>query len=139
MKVIFLDYDGVINLAGPNAPASAFSKAACSNVKKLLNEVKDLKIVISSSWRHRGLDFVKSVLDQVGIGSDRVIGITPEDAHSRLHHIKEWLNNNKEVANFVILDDDGGLPEHAPHLVKVNPYIGVTGSDVEKAKKILKV
>ena len=99
MKVVFLDFDGVINING------SFSPAAIKNLSKLLEKDPELKIIVSSSWRHNGLKFVKDTLSKEGIDKDRVVDTTDSTQRDdRGHHIERWIQDHKPEA-FVILDE----------------------------------
>lgn len=132
MKVLFLDIDGVLNIS------NKFSKASVKNLNLLLSSNPDLKIVISSSWRRKGLDFVKKVLSKEGIDSSKIIGATDlKDVDDRGHHIERYLEDHKEVTNFVIIDDVDDMDNVVDHLVQTNPLVGITTNDVKKAVDIL--
>lgn len=133
MKVVFLDIDGVLRVL------NKFSESAVKNLNKLLEEVPELKIVVSSAWRHKGLKYVKDMLEDNGVDSSRIIGITDtkKDSPDRGHHIERWLDKHKEVTKFVILDDKEDMDRVVKELVKTNPYVGLTSSDVKKAIKKL--
>lgn len=93
MKIIFLDIDGVLNCE--NAYCSGECKytewinhrgdkdhhqSFCSWSKKWLNKLideTDAKIVISSTWRHSGIEYMKSVWEHEKM-SGEIIGITPD-------------------------------------------------------------
>jgi HAD domain in Swiss Army Knife RNA repair proteins len=135
MKVLFLDFDGVLVLAGKP------SKAAIDNLNYLLEKEPKLKIVISSSWRHKGLEFCKNFLHQNGVDKEKVIGITdlvPSD--NRGHHIERYLKENKKIKNFVIFDDIDESEMHncKKQMVQTNSYVGLTSKDVERAINLLK-
>jgi hypothetical protein len=133
MKILFLDVDGVINING------TFSKAAIVNLNKLLKAEKDLDIVISSSWRHKGLETCRDILETHGVDPDRIIGVTdskPND-YERGHHIQRWLDKHKDIDKFVIFDDNSDIKPDMAELVQTNPHVGITSSDVKKALKIL--
>lgn len=132
-RIIFCDWDGVIKING------VFSKSAMNNLNIILNSHKDNKIVVSSSWRHKGLKFCKDTLENNGIDPDQVVGVTdPTHMDSRGHHITRYLQDHKNVKGYVILDDVDEFNGIESHLVLVNSYIGLTGSDVKKSIDILK-
>ena len=131
MKIIALDIDGVLVVNG------VFSQAAVKNLNDLLAKEPDLKIVISSSWRHNGLQFCRDMLKYQGINEHKIIGTTDlVDKDDRGHHIERWVQDHKPET-FVILDDKADMDGVIDHLVQTNPYIGLTGSDVKKALDIL--
>jgi len=135
VNACFLDFDGVVIVNG------VFSKAAVFNLNSLLEKEPELKIVISSSWRHKGLEFCKILLEENGIDSDKVIGMTDAklSEEGRGGHIERYLYSH-DVDKFVILDDQGpkDMDNISSYLVKTNPFVGLTASDVAKAIKILK-
>ena len=140
MKVVFLDFDGVLNPERNYGADCNFSKAAVKNLNTLLEKEPDLKIVISSAWRHKGIMFCKEVLIKNGVNSQRrVIGITDmKNDGERGDNIKRFLENRNEINKFVILDDRRDMADLKDNLVKVSPIHGLTEKDVEKALEILK-
>jgi len=139
MKVVFLDFDGVLNTENSYSSTGDFSKAACENLHKFLNSMPGLKIVVSSSWRHKGLTKVKEILEKNGFAPKRVIDITDETERTdRGHHIERYVQDHKDIENFVILDDKADMDKILAHLVQINPVVGFTTKDAEKARKILK-
>lgn len=138
MKVVFLDFDGVINVFSNLSIDGRFSKVCCQHVNSLLKEFDDLKIVVSSSWRLSGLNEVRKILNLNGIDPERVIDITGDEKGDRGHQIQCWLDRNSGVESFVIIDDESDMGELITKLVKTNSFIGITSSDVKKAASILK-
>lgn len=140
MKVLFLDFDGVLNNHKNIDPdPEIFSPAACANLNSLLDAEPDLKIVVSSAWRHGGKEYVKKVLDKNGIPRTRVISITGSGPGCRGDQIKKWLDDHDEagIESFVIIDDESDMGPVKDRLVKTQSYVGLTSKDVEDAKKIL--
>ncbi len=139
MKIIFLDFDGVINPLTFHH-GSGFSASACANVQMLLTKEANARIVVSSSWRRWGLEKIREILKENGIDHTKVIGITEERGgwtpEHRALQIKDWLEKHKEVKEFVILDDYP-MPKYEAHYVKCNGYVGFTQKDVEIALRIL--
>lgn len=133
MKVVYADFDGVIFTFGEYN----FSKVACRNFSLLLQKEPDLKIVISSSWRHLGIEQCKKTLDANGIDSSRVVRITGDESGERGNQIQADLDRHPEVTNFVILDDDTDFTKLMDKLVHTNPSVGLTEADVQKAIDIL--
>lgn len=163
MKILFLDIDGVLNSAQSNemyyrqfleAPEpkrrsllrrEEFCPIACSNLRRVLREVPDLKIIISSSWRiGRTLAELRTVLEKIGVESDRILDVTP-----RIHNedrgieIQEWLSRTDSnsllmpvVEQFVIVDDDSDMAHLKPHLVQTDWRLGLTWIDAENIIKI---
>jgi len=161
MKIIFLDIDGVLNCE--NAYRSGHCQYQewiwedgtpdqyqrfCSWSKDLLNKLIDetgAKIVISSSWRHSGIDFMKKVWEFEEMHGE-IIGITPSMRASGIHvprgmEIKYFLENDLKfkhinwseeeqqdimdesgIENYIIIDDDSDmLYGQRNHFVHVLP------------------
>jgi hypothetical protein len=142
MKVLFLDFDGVLNLWPNPSRTGEFSKTACINLEMLLNRVPDLKIVISSSWKAYGLDAVRDILKSNGIDPRRVIDITGEEQSTderdhRGYQVDCWLERNLKVKSFAIVDDQPDFEHLKDHLVKTNKYIGLTQGNVESLMEIV--
>lgn len=139
MKVIFLDIDGVLNCE------LAYKRRKCNYVdtgggkhyqtfyepaKRLLNdliEVTGAYVVISSTWRAGGLEWMRKVWKLEDM-SGEIIDITPfRNDRFRGFEIEEWLENvgfkhinwskdlQKEymdksgIENYVIIDDDSDM------------------------------
>lgn len=149
MKIIFLDFDGVIT-----TPSSKYclSPPHMDILGKIL-ESTGAYIVISSSWRRYNLEqtinFITSRSNPfVGKNPfpfiDRVIDITKRlrpikmsDYIHRGDEIQEWLDRH-EVESYVILDDINNMLEsQQSHLVLTDEIDGLTEKDVEKAIGIL--
>ena len=140
MKILFLDFDGVLNNHRNVDPdPEIFSPAACDNLRKLLDDEPDLRIVVSSAWRHGGKEYVRKVLSKNGIPRSKVVGITGNDPGVRGAQIKAWLDAHDEldIESFVIIDDESDMEPLKDRLVKTQSYVGLTSKDVEDAKKIL--
>lgn len=118
MKVIFLDIDGVLNVIpqGHDAHGGIFHPHLVDNLRHIIDST-DAKIVISSSWRHSGL---QAMLD---MWSDRklpgeIIGITGYrkdlDCFSKQRgtEVQEYVDKHPEIDTYVILDDDGDMLPH---------------------------
>lgn len=162
MKVIFLDFDGVITTleSGWNL---------CTKKMQLLGEIiekTDARIVISSSWRRNTLEDTIKFISGDSIHSkdnpfphcDKVIGITdrmyafswndkvnertgrrPNYLIPRGVEIDRWLKiNGHDVDNYVILDDDNDMLYcQRNNFVQTDPYKGLSEENVEQAIKIL--
>ena len=111
MKVIFLDVDGVLN------SDDYFDKIENMNIEGIENDIDvekikllrmaieetDAKVVLSSSWRYtRKAQSLKELLLRYGI----YVNSTPFLNHERGKEIKEWIKNNRDIEDFVILDDE---------------------------------
>jgi hypothetical protein len=163
MKVIFLDFDGVLNSSASFIMESRKKKklmetdpeagrefrvnntlchVCTSNFQYILDKCEDdVKIVISSTWRNLyDLEWLKSHLASYGIDSSRVIDKTPSSFNrERGFEINEWLEDHPEVTEFVILDDNfiGNGYEQAGKVVATSWATGLTLDACLKAIDIL--
>ncbi len=163
MKVIFLDIDGVLNSEKAYRSGECnytkwnwedgredHHQSFCSWSKELLNKLIEetgAKIVISSTWRSSGIEFMRKVWELEGM-SGEIIGITPNfrgdingytiprgceidyylEKEFGFHHInwdesvqKEYIDRSG-VENYIIIDDDGDmLYGQRNHFVHVLP------------------
>lgn len=151
-KVLFLDFDGVINSTAfhetrekqkPNFEPAKLSMEwwaegidpdAVGRLNGLLKRT-GAKVVVSSSWR-LGTDraWLQRVLEMRGFEGD-VIGITERYTGNRCFEIRRWLETTR-VQSFAILDDDWDA-RIVGHFVKTDSAVGLTDEDVEKAVEIL--
>ena len=144
MKVIFLDFDGVITTVESKW---RLSPPHMEIVKKIIDKT-GAKIVISSSWRFRDVEHtLKGIFGEdcnlencnFLLNTKNVIGVMSRKQNTRGAQISAWLLENPQVTNYVILDDDNFdiLPEHNGHLVQTHTMIGITNQDADLAIEIL--
>ena len=155
MRVVFLDFDGVITTLKSRYH---LDPEKMELVKRIV-DATDAKIVITSSWRRFTLeDTIKSITDtsspHVGenpfVPIEAVIGVTarmygfkysdPKKHYSipRGVEIERWINEHPEVEQYVILDDDCDMLYYQRNnFVHTDTYNGISEADVEKAIKIL--
>lgn len=193
MKIIFLDFDGVLNsmqevvlhhrqqraryrLFGPimktlsptrkHVPIFGygwhdairhanlrllsdhydFCPIACSNVQYILDKDPDVRIVVSSTWRLSGLEYVRYILKRNGIDDAKVIDITPgwpEDKskqRGRGDQIQYWLDLNPSIiTHFCIVDDDADMCDLMDRLVQTDPNEGFMWRHVQAVMKKLEI
>jgi hypothetical protein len=139
MRVVFLDFDGCLVPFAHYTMGDVFSPSCVQNFNNLLRSTDDLKIVISSSWRRKGVGKDKEILAKNGINTSGVIGTTDPEPGSKGKEIQKWLHAHPEVTKFVILDDeDDGIADVAyGNLVKTNVFVGLTAADVKKTLAVL--
>jgi hypothetical protein len=129
MKVIFLDFDGVLNSEGSfyyeyrrrngfkeqnvKGPINETLCNVCaSNFQYVLDTYPDAKIVISSTWRALfPLEWLKEKLNSYHIKGNRVIDKTPDLFASMLNsnrgiEINQWLSEHPEVKHYIVIDDN---------------------------------
>lgn len=152
MKVLFLDIDGVLNslestmMAGPRKRlvGDHVDPMLIRRLNKICEEVPDLKIVISSSWRKiYSIEEILEVFLKAGFNVkteiiDRTPGHVEGTDGKRGHEIEAWYKAHPEVTNYVILDDDSDmLRNQRRHFVNTSWVCGLTFADVYRCVKIL--
>src|SRR5258708_30810363 len=96
MKVIFLDFDGVLNSEASfryearqkrKNIQDTLSAIACSNLQYILEQDADVKLVISSTWRKlHTMQELQNILGRYGVNAAKLIGKTPITLVSNLAH-----------------------------------------------------
>lgn len=160
MKIIFLDFDGVLNSAASFMVTSKARKGLeqwqkdelppvnehldpilAHNFQFILDRCPDAKVVISSTWRNLfDLEWLKSHLSSYGIDSSRVIDKTPSSFNrSRGSEINDWLEDHPEVTHYTVIDDNyiGHGMEENGKVVATSWYVGLTLHDALKAIEML--
>lgn len=162
MKVLFLDFDGVLNSwdwmnrgvkyykpdTNFNTPVPrpsyqvlpVFEETAIDPraVRRLnrVTEATGAKIVVSSAWRaERTPEQLQQILTYFG-ATGQVISITPW-AGSRGNDIDAWLKEHPEVTQFAIVDDDADVSPHKHRAVKTEMARGLLDEHCEKLIKLL--
>ncbi len=152
MKIIFLDFDGVLN----SLQYDRERRTDQGNIDKSrlvllegLVEQTNAKIVLTTTWRkHWNKDNslcdaigeeINTIFDKHGL---HIYDKTSEiDVVDRAAEVRTWLQSHvNEVEEFVILDDIAfGWGELETHLVKTNYRIGrgLETIHIDKAKNIL--
>ncbi len=149
MKVIFIDFDGVLNTEKYVRSCAEFGLIIDPSKMALLKQITDAtaaKIVLSTSWREHW-DEVPQNCDNTGTEINNVFaqhdlhifGKTPILNCCREDEIAAWLKNNPQVTNFVVLDDRFLDSERIRgHFVKTFGYSkGLDETTVDKAIDIL--
>ncbi len=150
MKIVFLDFDGVLNSLSDIAfghPAAIFKRDAIARLNDILHLSK-AKVVISSSWRvHHSLDELRGFLEELGFQGE-IIAATPVFSHQhaqglkdlgliRCQEIQAWIDAQLEpLTSFVILDDME-LQLLAAYHVQTDMEIGLCDEHVGQAVAIL--
>lgn len=161
MKVIFLDIDGVLNAEddfGENKPNPHFSYHRGISDEKLnrLKEIVDktsAKIVLVSSWKVGYEKYLEDKENEIGVYLtnkmkevgleifDTTIKYDTDKGNSRGIEIALYLIDHKEIANYIVIDDDERIDYEKfnvlPHLIKTSPLTGLTDTIRDKAIKEL--
>lgn len=166
-KIIFLDFDGVLNtehnqnmLMYHGKPwkdkhGAFFDSDAVAELKRIVEET-GADIVIESSWKYLGLEAMKQMWSDRNMPGN-VIDVTPSSASDNLLlnadlddvdpgrtqwkgvEIASWIADIlHEEARYVIIDDEYViLDSQLPHFILTNPYDGITPELADRAIKIL--
>jgi hypothetical protein len=157
MRVIFLDFDGVLNtnasvgMAVPSEgqigdelwTAAWLDRTLVARLAGLVAQTAAV-LVISSSWRlRRSREELATMLAERG-GAIDVVDVTPRlprppegERLVRASEIAAWLDRHPEVSTFVILDDHADFGLLAGRHVHVDPAVGLTDEDVQRAIEVL--
>lgn len=141
MKVIFLDFDGVIN------NWNNFDGVDVNNVLPLIEIVKitGAKIVATSSNKYsfqvNGVEYADSnyshyVLELKKLGIE-IFDVTPYVEGNREKEIIKYLEEHPEIEEFLIFDDDYIIDPLKEHQVFLDLYMGITDEHVESSLNIL--
>ncbi len=148
MKVIFLDFDGVLNYERYVRAYKGVGLIIDPERMKLLKQITDKTgavVVLSTSWREHWSN-EENECDDIGreinqLFSEYNIRIADKTTDERLpreQQIKLWLQLNKNVENFVVLDDlileDEALNGHF-----VKTHNGRKGLDEENVKQVIEI
>jgi hypothetical protein len=148
MKVLFLDFDGVLaseqqirkdKRDGIDNEAKGLTcldicPMAKSNFQYIFERAPNLKIVVHSTRRSRfSLD---EFAEATGVARDAFIGITDPKYYDRFTAISTWLKLNPQVTHYVILED-GPMPGDLSHVIQTDPTNGLTLTDAKRAVTVL--
>lgn len=148
MKVVFLDFDGVLNsekYIRSCGEGVAIDPSRISLLKQII-DTTDAKIVLSSSWRVHWTHapdecnstgkLINDIFGQYGL---QIWDKTPQLRLRREQEIQCWLDEHPEAENFVVLDDrflDADFLDG--HFIKTsNHFDGLDETDVKNAIAIL--
>lgn len=145
-KVIFLDFDGVLNhrdfLAGVVLDIKRDEEMIDAECVARLNSIVERTgavVVISSSWRYgRTIDRLQRILNAKGF-TGKVAGATTTGfiCAPRRDEIQDAIDQiGDNLVSFVIIDDDDEA-EIPGHFVLTNFKVGLTDKHAENASRIL--
>lgn len=162
MNIIFLDIDGVLNcqlhyekrkaegkLNSDDYPLSEICRERVSWLNSLCEDI-NAKVVISSTWRHSGLEYCKDVLQRSGATFD-IIDVTPSLRYPgavRGNEIKAWIENNYallgkhsyEYHSYAIIDDDSDmLLWQRDNFFQTDFYSGLTPNTCHRIRLFFKI
>ena len=144
LKVIFLDFDGVLNshqffaqrgreVCGDD---DALDAAAVARLNEII-ERTGAKVVISSSWRiEHSLERIVEILGAHGFAGE-VVGMTPVLSGSRGREISAWLSENRGVKSYVVLDDATDMDGVARRHLRTTMEVGLLDEHIDVACVVL--
>lgn len=142
-KIVFLDFDGVLNSEQSLRQLGTrfrFGESSISALNKVLWQT-GARLVITSTWRAEyTLQEIVGLLERNGVLTKRVAGKTQILGKKRELEIDAWLRSVPyAVSSYVILDDNDGMVMHEERLVQVNPQVGLTSMNAERAIQLLSI
>lgn len=158
MRVLFLDFDGVLNSFRwmKANPGKSFACEVDPEPVALVAEIvrrTGAQIVVSSTWRiHHRLAALRDVLITAGYPAPcPIIGATPKSVphpepdykHKRGFEIQAWLDAQppdgpRAVEQIAILDDDTDMSHLLPRLVQTDVHEGLQREHVERVVALLR-
>lgn len=153
IKVIFLDFDGVINSwpfkkSRPPRPANmtleemhdrSIDKAAIGRLNVIVKHTKAV-VVVSSMWRtSMSRVELRELLARNGFAGI-TLDKTPGESGNRGLQIKQWLDaTQRKVDSFVIIDDEDDFERFGRDRLVLTSYVdgGLLDEHIEPAVKIL--
>lgn len=140
MRVLFLDVDGVINseatLQKCGGGILGIDPYLAFLVGKISLAIPDLKVVLSSSWRH-----FEHGREQVEEQCVSIFDVTPGLGFGTIRgdEIRAWLDSHPEVEKYAILDDNSDMrPEQFNNFFQTSWKTGITEEVVQEVIDHLK-
>ena len=149
-KIIFLDFDGVLNTEyyqgllqfqgkqWQDQYGAFFDPRAVRQLKRVI-DATGADIVVESSWKYLGLGEMQA-LWRVRNLPGRVIDITLTlIGRNKGEEIAAWLaKNTTPNTRYVIIDDEYVvLASQIPHFIWTNPYEGLTKDQADRVISML--
>lgn len=142
MKVLFLDFDGVLNSDAFFATIDVKSAEdrldpdAITRLNRVLDQT-GAKVVVSSTWRiFHTQERLAEVLRSFGF-SGEVIGTTPIIGGPRGNEIQAWLDENGRTKSFAIVDDNDDMAGLKRRLIRTTKKAGLQDEHVEPLCRML--
>lgn len=133
--------DPPIHPPGPLGMVFTVDPECVARLRALVEEL-DLKIVLSSTWRHHPHAF-QTAMDWAGWPDIPFIGRTPRRAQEVLKHyvrgseIAEWLGQHK-VESFCIVDDSVHDIHQTERLVRTETEVGLTDTHIQQIRELMR-
>jgi hypothetical protein len=129
MRVVFLDFDGVVHPAG-QAPGTSLPFEWTQVLAALLAPFNDVHVVIHSSWReHFSVQELGGFLEPV---ADQLLGAV--DAGPKGAAIERFLREHPEITDALVLDDqvDEFRPGFPATLLACEPRTGLSSKETQQ-------
>ena len=152
MKIVFLDFDGVLNSSSwamvnnwnlGRADQAWELDPRCVHLLRTLVETTDAYIVVTSTWRQWSPSHMQHWFAYYDWYDAPVIGRTlyplpVENISSRGKLIQRWLDNTEySIESYVILDDEFDGMTGMPFVQTDFSGAGLTYNHIDKAAEIL--
>lgn len=148
MKVIFLDFDGVLNSNRYVRECGYFGVVLDPRAMEILKDIvdrTDAKLVLSTSWKEHWSKnekkcdasgtLINEIFARYGLS---IYDKTPLLPREREVQIRQWLTDNPETENFAVLDDMFLSADFMTgHFVKTSSFKGLEKEEAEKVIRIL--
>ena len=166
-RYLFLDIDGVLNTIrysnylidhdedDTDENGALFDPEAVENLAEIIKYIQDVKIIISSTWRFKGWDWMNRLWEKrqlpgkiysftPGLEFTRFVDIIHQKYSESVYpygtrglEVGEWLrlyaSQNSMQYKYVILDDCDDFPSfYQEHIVLTDPIMGITKEIVAK-------
>lgn len=145
MKVIFLDFDGVLNHDGLDPdnrmeraqgfanPSIALFGEKVALVARICQQT-GASIVLSTAWRHHfSQPVIEGWLAEKGLTAP-IVGLTPSKTSSwRTHEIRWYLEDNPDISRYVVFDDMDLRDGKFDLFIRCDPMEGLTEEQAEEA------
>lgn len=129
MRLVFLDFDGVLHPA-PTKPGASLPFEWVAQLTALLSQAPDVGIAVHSSWAQRfELEHLRDFLGPLG---SRVVGrVEPGFKASSILH---FLQLKPDVTCWIVLDDDGREfpPSFPGRVIVCDPARGISDLAVQE-------
>jgi hypothetical protein len=128
MKVLFLDFDGVLHPAGV-PPGTCMPFEWLPTLVEMLESAPDVRLSVHSSWRE--VHTQEHLGEFLGSLGNRVVGQVPSGPKSQA--ILSFLSKHQEIKDYLILDDSISdfVPELSGRLLVCKPLCGIIDPDVQ--------
>lgn len=133
-NVVFLDFDGVLNLDINNYTGNFKAKEPMNNLNKFCIE-NEFKIVVISSWR-KSLNY-KELLYESGLNKKiEILGATESLEKDRESEVIDYIEKHQNINKFIILDD-GDFNELKKYQVQTIFDKGFNNSKYQEAIELI--